>query len=99
MPSENVRQPCWSSSTSNTRFFSSTRAAPSEATVVVLATPPFWLATASVVVMSDIVPASYPSAYTSVGLGCFCHDETRAGHRSNRRNRQRLRHRVGQTWL
>ena len=47
-PSENVRQACGSRSTSSTRWPCSARAAPSEATVVVLATPPFWLATARV---------------------------------------------------
>ena len=46
-PSEKVKQPCGSRSTSSTRRPLSTIAAPSEATVVVLATPPFWLATAS----------------------------------------------------
>src|SRR5664280_3713769 len=45
-PREKVRQACWSTSTSRTRRPSSARAAPSEATVVVLATPPFWLAMA-----------------------------------------------------
>ena len=51
MPRENVRQACGSRSTSSTRWPSSASAAPSEATVVVLATPPFWLATARVVVI------------------------------------------------
>src|SRR3954449_9051020 len=46
MPREKVRHACGSRSTSRTRWPSSARAAPSEATVVVLATPPFWLATA-----------------------------------------------------
>ena len=46
-PRENVKQPCGSRSTSNTRRPFSAIAAPNDATVVVLATPPFWLATAS----------------------------------------------------
>ena len=40
-PSENVRQPCGSRSTSSTRRPCSAIAAPSDDTVVVLATPPF----------------------------------------------------------
>ena len=40
-PSENVRQPCGSRSTSSTRRPFSAIAAPNDATVVVLATPPF----------------------------------------------------------
>src|SRR4051812_36214551 len=47
MPSENVRHAWGSRSTNSTRSPSSARAAPIEATDVVLATPPFWLATAS----------------------------------------------------
>ena len=46
MPSEKVRQACGSRSTSSTDCPSSASAAPIEATEVVLATPPFWLATA-----------------------------------------------------
>src|SRR4051812_7913525 len=46
MPSENVRQACGSRSTRRTDSPSSPRAAPIDATDVVLATPPFWLATA-----------------------------------------------------
>src|SRR4051794_21189475 len=61
MPSEKVRQACGSRSTSSTRWPSSARAAPIDATVVVLATPPFWLATARTVVrvvdmMAPIMP-------------------------------------------
>src|SRR6478672_8193284 len=51
MPSEKVRHAWGSRSTSRTRWPSSASAAPSEATVVVLATPPFWLAIASVLVI------------------------------------------------
>ncbi|SHX13458.1 Uncharacterised protein [Mycobacteroides abscessus subsp. abscessus] len=40
-PSENVRQPCGSRSTSSTFLPACANAAPSDATVVVLATPPF----------------------------------------------------------
>ena len=40
-PSENVKHPCGSRSTSSTRRPFSTIAAPNDATVVVLATPPF----------------------------------------------------------
>ena len=47
MPRLKVRQACGSRSTRRTRWPCSARAAPSEATVVVLATPPFWLATAT----------------------------------------------------
>src|SRR5688572_24945466 len=54
IPRENVRHACGSRSTSSTECPSSTRAAPREATLVVLATPPFWLATARVVV-GDVV--------------------------------------------
>src|SRR5437763_9850759 len=47
-PSEKVRHACGSRSTTSTRRPSSASAAASDATVVVLATPPFWLATAMV---------------------------------------------------
>ena len=46
IPRLNVRQAWGSRSTSSTRWPSSASAAPREATVVVFATPPFWLATA-----------------------------------------------------
>jgi hypothetical protein len=46
-PSENVRPASGSRSTSSTRWSSSARATPRPATVVVLATPPFSLATAT----------------------------------------------------
>src|SRR5438309_5340836 len=46
-PTEYVRQACGSRSTSRTRWPRSASAAPSEWTVVVFATPPFWLAMAS----------------------------------------------------
>ena len=49
MPSEKVRQACGSRSTRSTDSPSSASAAPIEATDVVFATPPFWLATASTV--------------------------------------------------
>ena len=55
-PSENVRQACGSRSTSSTRWPRSASAAPSEATVVVLATPPFWFVTATVRGIAVIVP-------------------------------------------
>ena len=61
MPSENVRQACGSRSTSSTRWPSSASAAPSEATVVVLATPPFWLATARTWVFEAGTCPSCPS--------------------------------------
>ena len=48
MPRENVRQAWGSRSTTSTRWPSSASAAPIEATVVVLATPPFWLAMAMI---------------------------------------------------
>src|SRR6478735_11444837 len=51
MPREKVRHACASRSTSSTECPSSASAAPTEATVVVLATPPFWLAIASVVLI------------------------------------------------
>src|SRR3546814_14464497 len=54
MPSEKVRHAWGSRSTSSTLWPSSARAAPSEATVVVLATPPFWLAIARVVVVIGV---------------------------------------------
>src|SRR5262249_50233968 len=59
-----VKQPCGSRSTSSTRRPSSTIAAPSEATVVVLATPPFWLATANtrVLLIRAILARSRPVA-------------------------------------
>src|SRR3546814_7980114 len=50
MPRENVRHACGSRSTSSTFCPSSASAAPTEATLVVFATPPFWLATARTVV-------------------------------------------------
>ena len=53
-PSEKVKQPCGSRSTSSTRRPVSTIAAPSDATVVVLATPPFWLATANTRVLVTV---------------------------------------------
>ena len=59
MPSEKVRQACGSRSTSSTRWPSSASAAPIEATDVVLATPPFWLATASV---TGAAPGSWCSS-------------------------------------
>src|ERR687897_3403411 len=55
-PSENVRQDCASRSTSSTLRPCSASADPREATVVVLATPPFWFATAIVRVTPAIVP-------------------------------------------
>src|SRR5579883_817738 len=45
-PSENVRHAWGSRSTSRVRRSRSAKATPRECTVVVLATPPFWLATA-----------------------------------------------------
>src|SRR6478735_229440 len=46
-PNEKVKHACGSRSTSSTRSPRSAIAAPSDATVVVFATPPFWLATAT----------------------------------------------------
>ena len=71
MPRENVRQAWGSRSTSSTLWPSSASAAPSEATVVVLATPPFWLAIASVVVIAThhadrvAVPRTTPVCWTT----------------------------------
>ena len=95
MPSEKVRQACGSRSTSSTGWPSSASAAPIEATVVVLATPPFWLAIASVVRHRG------PSCRTDlprVGIPGFAvphvFDATpahRPRHRPHRRHRPRLR--------
>ena len=60
-PRENVRHPCGSRSTSSTRRPFSSIAAPNDATVVVLATPPFWLATASTRVTLPSKHAHRPS--------------------------------------
>ena len=54
MPSENVKHACGSRSTRSTRRPSSRSATPSDATVVVFATPPFWFATASVRVIAPL---------------------------------------------
>src|SRR5512139_268819 len=58
MPREKVRQAWGSRSTMRTDLPCSARAAPREATVVVLATPPFWLAIARiwVLIRAPIVP-------------------------------------------
>ncbi len=70
MPKENVRQACGSRSTNNTRCPSSASAAPREATVVVLATPPFWLAIASVVpVVGSIMPDAVAIAHGHLNAG------------------------------
>ncbi len=50
-PRLKVRQACGSRSTSSTLRPSSAKAAPSDATEVVLATPPFWLARATIVAL------------------------------------------------
>ena len=95
MPSEKVRHACGSRSTSSTRWPSSASAAPIEATVVVLATPPFWLAIARTVVrrwlMSvPIMPDApgrdwYPTCETATHVG----DRTR--HRPHGRHRPLVR--------
>ena len=66
-PNEKVRQPCGSRSTSSTRRPLSATAAPSEATVVVLATPPFWLAIASTrVSVTSAAPPSSPRGHSAI---------------------------------
>jgi hypothetical protein len=62
MPSEKVRHACGSRSTSSTDCPSSARAAPIDATVVVLATPPFWLAIARTVVRRWFIDPIMPDA-------------------------------------
>ena len=95
MPSEKVRQACGSRSTSRTRWPSSASAAPIEATVVVLATPPFWLATASVV--RHRVPSCRTDllgSWATAGLLCrmsWRPPPRRPRHRPHRRDRARLR--------
>src|SRR3954453_556771 len=70
MPKENVRQACGSRSTSSTFSPSSARAAPMDATEVVLATPPFWLATASVMLIVTHHAGPTCSAWATAGLLC-----------------------------
>ena len=102
MPSENVRQACGSRSTSSTRWPSSARAAPSEATVVVLATPPFWLATrvwwSSRPIMPDRVARSrrhlcwtHVAPRSAASWTARRTARHRPGHRPHRRHRPRVR--------
>ena len=94
MPRENVRQACGSRSTSSTRWPSSASAAPSDATVVVLATPPFWLATARTWCLDAAGPfcprPCCGSAAPSVNAGRHVATH-RPDHRSHRRDRPVLR--------
>ena len=70
---------------------SSASAAPTEATVVVLATPPFWLAIASVVVIGDH-HAGPPGCRGGRHLfGWHGMSGHRHGHRPDRRHRPQLR--------
>ena len=91
MPRENVRQACGSRSTSSTRWPSSASAAPSEATLVVLATPPFWLATASGAVVAVIGPIM-PDARAGIA-DATCQTRAHALSRIPRRLGTRPRHR------
>ena len=81
MPREKVRHDCGSRSTSSTRWPRSCSATPSETTVVVLATPPFWLAIASVVVIAAIVPLARAAPVRPVKCWPRAH---RLDHRTDR---------------
>src|SRR4051794_12976243 len=72
-PSEKVRQACGSRSTSSTLPPLSASALPSEATVVVLATPPFWFATAITLLIRAIVPV--PTLFVCARPGSVPSDE------------------------
>src|SRR5204862_4514402 len=56
LPSPRVAFPCGSQSTSSTSRSSAASAAPRLIAVVVFPTPPFWLATARIVVIGRVIP-------------------------------------------
>ena len=94
MPRENVRQACGSRSTSSTVWPSSASAAPIEATVVVLATPPFWLAIARVVGWSSgpIMPDAQSPGHCCRTAGWLTDRHAhRPRHRPHRGDRPQLR--------
>src|ERR1700751_3122397 len=75
MPSPTESAPCGSKSTSRTRWPRSARAAPRLIVVVVLPTPPFWLATAMILVGTTIDYARRTAGGGAGGAvaerGCF----------------------------
>ena len=101
MPRLKVRHAWGSRSTRRTCWPCSARAAPSEATVVVLATPPFWLATATTwvagirahcAVRRGAVPAggSHASRLSDLGRPRIPRTPHQAGARSSERHLERL---------
>ena len=103
MPAAQVSEACGSRSTSSTRWPCSTSAAPSEWTVVVLATPPFWLATASTTGMGATLTAPVagrqwprPCAHRPVMVVARCPRRPARAPARARRAPGRLRAEVGQ---
>ena len=79
-PREKVRQAWGSRSTTRVRRPSSAEATPSEWTVVVLATPPFWLATARTSVTGGV----YACPRAGPGHGQAARRRSGAGHAHDR---------------